>query len=262
MAAPFPEGPLREAVRHLFNSDLQSSQSLLSAYLREFPHDPLAHALTAAAPFYHYVSMRIPEQDTRSIVGVLLGPGIPMPQALQKEIGATLRRAQTLAAKCLAADDPAAILALCIVEGVNRDGLALVSKRWSAAQAHAERAHILARRLLEREPLAHDAYFVFGSTEYLISRIPAPVRALARIPGVAGDRKKAIQFCRTAAESGWYFREFARRTLVNLYVEEGRLSDALKLLGELVGEFPGNPMLRTDCVRLRRNAAAIGSYRL
>jgi hypothetical protein len=110
---------------------------------------------------------------------------------------------------------------------------------------------VLARRLLEREPLAHDAHFVFGSTEYLISRIPFPARSLARIPGVAGDRKKAIHSCLIAAESGWYFREFARRTLVNLYVEEGRLADALRLLGELAEEFPGNPMLRTDYQRLQ-----------
>jgi hypothetical protein len=30
MSAPFPEGPLRQAVRHLFNSDLASSQSVLA----------------------------------------------------------------------------------------------------------------------------------------------------------------------------------------------------------------------------------------
>jgi hypothetical protein len=171
-----------------------------------------------AVAFYHYVSVRIPERETRSIVGVLLGPGIVMPQALQKDIGKTLRRAQALAAH---PGDASAVLALCIVEGVNRDGLALVSKHWSGSLAHAERAQMLARRLLEREPSAHDAYFVFGSTEYLVSRIPAPVRAFARIPGVAGDKKKAVRFCEIAAASGWYFQEFARRTLVNLYVEEG-----------------------------------------
>jgi hypothetical protein len=257
MFEPFPEGPLRQAVRHLFNSDLASSQSVLNAYLREVPRDPLAHALTAAVAFYHYVSLRLPERETRSIVGVLLGPGIVMPQALQKEIGATLRRAQTLAAQL---GDPSTILALCIVEGVNRDGLALVSKHWSASLAHAERAHVLARRLLEREPAAHDAYFVFGSTEYLISRIPAPVRALIHVPGVDGDKKKAVSFCEIAAATGWYFREFARRTLVNLYVEEGRLADAVELIGELAAEFPGNAMLREDHARLQARLCQSGSH--
>lgn len=243
MSSPFPEGPLRQAVRHLFNSDLASSQSVLGDYLREAPQDPLAHALMGAVAFYHYVSMRIPERETKSIVGVLLGPGIAMPRALQKEIGSTLRRAQTLAAQN---GDASTVLALCIVEGVNRDGLALVSKHWNASLAHAERAHVLARKLLEREPSAHDAYFVFGSTEYLISRIPGPVRPFVRIPGIAGDKKKAIRFCEIAAASGWYFQEFARRTLVNLYVEEGRLVDAVELIGELAAEFPGNAMLRAD----------------
>src|ERR1017187_4865574 len=243
MSSPFTEGPLRQAVRHLFNSDLASSQSVLADYLREAQQDPLAHALMGAVAFYHYVSMRFPERETKSIVGVLLGPGIAMPPTMQKDIGSTLRRAQTLAE---GRGDPSTVLALCNVEGVNRDGLALVSKHWTASLAHAERAHMLARRLLEREPAAHDAYFVFGSTEYLISRIPAPVRAFVRMPGVGGDKKKAVQFCEIAAASGWYFQEFARRTLVNLYVEEGRLADAVRLIGELAAEFPGNAMLRAD----------------
>jgi hypothetical protein len=176
-----------------------------------------------------------------------------MPRALQKEIGNDLRQARTLAAKVLVAHagDPAALLALCVVEGVNRDGLALVSKRWSAAIAHAQRAHLIARRLLEHEPLAHDAHFVFGSTEYLVSRVPAPVRPFVHIPGIAGDKRKAIGHCQIAAKSGFYFREFASRTLVNLYVEQDCLTEALRLLDELVDEFPGNPMLRADWIGLQ-----------
>ena len=253
MPGPFVEGPLRDAVRHLINADPEAGCAVLDCYLGEFPDDPLAHALHAAVRFYHDVSLRIPRRDTQSIVGVLLGPGIAMPRALQREVGKDLQLARTLAAKTLAthAGDPGALLALCVVEGVNRDGLALVSKRWSASIEHAERAHFIARRLLEHEPLAHDAHFVFGSTEYLVSRVPAPVRPFVHIPGVTGDRKKAIGYCQIAAQSGLYFREFARRTLVNLYVEEGRLPEAVSLLGGLVDEFPGNPMLRADWVGLQ-----------
>jgi hypothetical protein len=253
MTAPFVEGPLRQAVRHLFNADHEASQSAVAGYLRQYPCDPLAYAVSAAVRFYHYVSLRLPERQTKSIVGVLLGPGLGMPQAMQKEIGAALRRAQTLAAAPLASDpsDPNALLALSIAEGVNRDGLALVSKKWNASVAHAERAYTLARRLLERDPLAHDAYFVFGSTEYLVWRIPGPIRPFVRIPGVSGDKKKAIAFCQIAAKSGFYFQEFSRRTLVNLYVEEGKLVEAEHLLSELVVEFPGNHMLKADLQKLQ-----------
>jgi len=249
MASPFVEGPLRESMRHLFNSDLESSERAIASYERELPNDPLASALLAAVRFYHYVSLRIPERDTRSIVGVLLGPGIAMPQSMQKQIGSTLRRATELAGA--PNGNLNSILAQCIVESVNRDGLAIVSKRWGPSLAHAERAQVLARRMLDLDPLAHDAYFVLGSTEYLLSRIPGPVRGFISVRGASGDRKKAIAFCQTAAKSGWFFKEFALRTLVNLYVEDERLQEAEKLLSALTEEFPGNPMLRADWLGLK-----------
>jgi hypothetical protein len=220
MTAPFVEGPLREAMWHLFNSDLAASQAAIAGYRRGAPDDPLACALSAAVRFYHYVSLRIPERDTKSIVGVLLGPGIAMPQGMQKEIGVTLRQAQALAGAPNGNLNSA--LALCVVESVNRDGLAIVSKRWGPSLAHAEQAQYLARRMIEIDPRAHDAYFVFGSTEYLLSRIPGPVRGLVRVRGASGDRRKAIAFCQAA-----------------------------KLLGGLAEEFSGNPMLRADLMALR-----------
>jgi len=108
-AAPFVEGPLREAMRQLFNSDLTASETAVAAYRRDVPEDPLGSAIAAAVRFYHYVSMRIPERDTPSIVGVLLGSGVPMPAAMQKEIGASLRLTQKLAG---AADNVNSILRL------------------------------------------------------------------------------------------------------------------------------------------------------
>ena len=117
------------------------------------------------------------------------------------------------------------------------------------------KAHLLARRLLQHDPQAHDAYFVFGFTEYMLSWIPSALRGFVRIPGAAGDRNKAIRDCRIAAQSGWYFQEFARRTLVDLYIEAGQLADARKLLHELTAEFPENKMLRADSVRLDRTSS-------
>jgi hypothetical protein len=84
---------------------------------------------------------------------------------MQKEIGDALRHTKMLARDF---GDPNSLIALCIVEAVNRDGLALVSKSWSASLAHAERAHELAARLIIREPTARDAYFIVGSTDYFV----------------------------------------------------------------------------------------------
>lgn len=257
MPGLFTDGPLRQSMRHLFNADPEAGYRVLREHLAAHPGDPLAYALMAAVRFYHHVSNRMPEWDSQTIGSLLLGSGLPMTVGMKKEIGADLRRAQTLAAGVLAAqpDDIGALIALCVAEGVNRDGMALVSKQWSASFTHAQKGLALARRLLEKEPAAHDAYFVFGSTEYLWSRIPGAVRAFVRIPGVRGDRGKAIEWCRIAAQSGWYCQDFARRTLVNLYAEEGRLTEAIELLGRMAEEFPGNSLLRVDLGTLKAVAA-------
>jgi hypothetical protein len=253
MTPPFAEGPLRDAMRHLFNSDPDAAHASIARHLSEAPSDPLAHAISAAVSFYHYVSLHVEERDAPTVISVLLGSGVAMPRPLQKEIGTVLRRVQTMAAE--SPENLSSLLALCITESINRDGLALVSKRWQPALAHARRAHAMARALIDRDPSAHDADFVFGFTEYLVSRVPSALREFARIPGVAGDRRKAIVHCRVAAASGWYFQEFARRTLVNLYVDEGRQPEALTILGGLVEEFPGSALLRLDWEKLRREIA-------
>lgn len=249
MSALFAPGQLRDAMRHLFNSDLPAAEASVADYERQSPDTPIGSAFLAAVRFYHYISLRIPERDTRSIMGVLLGPGLPMPKTMQTDIGARLRRVQTLAGS--ANGSLSSLIALCLAETINRDGLAIVSKRWGPAIEHANRAQVLARRILDLDPNAHDACFIFGSTEYLFARIPSPIRGLVPLKGATGDRKKAISYCLTAARSGWFFREFALRTLVNLYVEENRLREAEQLLAGLVEDFPGNPTLRADLAALR-----------
>jgi hypothetical protein len=57
--------------------------------------------------------------------------------------------------------------------------------------------------------------------------------------------------CQTAAKSGCFLQEFARRLLVNLYLDEGRVAEARELLAALAAEFPKNPLLREDLHRLR-----------
>lgn len=73
------------------------------------------------------------------------------------------------------------------------------------------------------------------------------MRGLAKIPGVAGDTKKALRFCEIAAASGCIFIN----SRVNLHVEDGRIADAVRLIGNLADEFPGNPLLRADHARLQ-----------
>ena len=112
-------------------------------------------------------------------------------------------------------------------EGVKRDYLALVCKKWLDSFECARRASAHARQLLKLDPEAHDAHFVLGMTEYMVNRIPAIIRPFAPIEGIRGDRTIAIRYCESAVHSGNYFQEFARRLLVDLYLDEGRHPEAV-----------------------------------
>jgi tetratricopeptide (TPR) repeat protein len=229
-------GPRREALREMFRQDIDGAHELLDGYLDEHPKDALAHSLNAAVTFYHHISERMPEGPREMLAMVLLGKGVPFPAALRKSLEIDLGRARGYAVH----EDAPDLLALAIVEGVKRDYLALVCKKWLESFDSARKANAHARHLLNIDPSADDAYFVLGMTEYMVHRIPSIIRPFAPIEGIRGELPKAIRYCQRALQSGNYFQEFARRLLVDLYLDEGRRADALTEIRRLADEFPEN----------------------
>jgi hypothetical protein len=249
---PFREGPLREALRALFNSELASSQSVLKGYVAATPRDPLGYSLSAAAPFYHFVGSRLRPHGAGSVRDMIVGKGIGVPADIQ-EIAEALKTSRRLAGIDREADprDQNALLALCIVECVERDILVLVYRRWMAGLRHAQAASVEARQLVEVNADAYDAYYVIGLSEYVLSEIPAILRPFTKIPGVIGQKSRAIQFLDAAARKGCYLQDFARQMLVSIYLEEHRPQDAVRVLEGLVKDYAGNAGFRAELERLK-----------
>jgi hypothetical protein len=170
---------------------------------------------------------------------------------MRHSLGSNLQRAETLAKRDLGSNprDENALFALCVAEGVLRDIMALVFRRWTTSFAHAQTATLHARQLLSLNANAHDAYFIIGFSEHLIQKIPAIFRPFAEIPGIVAENARAIQFLEAAAQGGCYFREFARQTLLIVYSEGGRKQDVLRILDALAREFPCNEVYRAEWLR-------------
>jgi hypothetical protein len=236
----------------MFNANLPASQALLKGYVATSPRDPLGYSLSAAVPFYSFVGGRLLPHGGGSVQEMILGKGIGLPADL-RQLGEWLRLARRLADIHLEADprDQNALLALCIVEGIERDALVLLYKRWMASLKHAQAASLQARRLLEVNPEAYDAYYVIGLSEYVIAQIPALLRPFARIPGIVGQKSRAMQFLEAVATSGFYLQDFARQMLVSIYLEERRPLDARRWLEALSRDFTGNAGFRTELERLK-----------
>jgi hypothetical protein len=141
---------------------------------------------------------------------------------------------------------------------VERDVLVLAYKRWMAGLDHAKEAGFYARRLLEVNRQAYDAYYVIGLSEYVLSQVPGLLRPFAKIPGVIGERGRAVQFLEAVAGSPeCYFQDFARQILVTIYGEQGRMGDALRVAEELAKDFPGNIGYRAELERLSSEIARV-----
>jgi hypothetical protein len=243
---------LRSAMRQLFAGSMVSSLEIVNRYLQTTPRDPLAHSMAGAVQFYDHISSRMHANSGETLVHVLLGKAVPVPPALKQQMGLTFGRARSYAR-----DDPGhpnTIFALCLLESVKRDYFALVTKSWIESLRHGAEANALARKLIAADPGLKDAYFVFGFSEYMMHQVPAPIRPFVSIPGIRGQRRKAIDYCEIAVESGFYCQEFARRLLVSLYLEEGRYGLALKMMTGLAEEFPDNELFVRELAMVRRRA--------
>src|SRR5205823_1162743 len=131
------------------------------------------------------------------------------------------------------------------------DALALLHKRWMASLTHAQEAAMQAQRLLKVNDRAYDAYYVIGMTEYLVTQIPVLVRPFARIPGIVGKKSRAIDFLEAAAGAGCYLQDFARQSLVTIYLEERQRQNAIRLLESLAKDFPGNAGYRAELEKFK-----------
>jgi hypothetical protein len=244
---PFREGPLMAALRQMFNGDVAGSQEVLKGYVAATPRDPLGFALSATVPFYAFVGGRMKPQGKGSMQELIVGKGIGVPENFPV-VRAAFQQARRLADVDLQADprDQNALLALCIVESIERDVLVLIHKRWMAGLQHAKAAALNARRLLEVNPAAYDAYYVIGLSEYVMAQVPALFRPFAKIPGVVGEKSRALQFLEAVAREGWYLRDFGRQMLVSVYLEERRREDAAQVLEGLTQDYGGNVGFRAE----------------
>jgi len=81
---PFRDGPLRGAVREMFNARADASRAALKGYIAATPRDPLGHSLSAAVAFYCFAGNRLRQKSRTSIHETVLFAGIGVPADITK----------------------------------------------------------------------------------------------------------------------------------------------------------------------------------
>jgi tetratricopeptide (TPR) repeat protein len=143
-------------------------------------------------------------------------------------------------------NDTGAMYALGISYGLRSDYYWVVKKVWRDSLSDATAARRLHNRITELEPNNVDARLVQGLDDYIVGSLPWEWRMLGFLVGIHGDREKGIRTVQEVARNGQLDRVEAEIFLCALYRRENQPRQAIPLVGDLIGRFPRNFLLRLE----------------
>ena len=121
----------------------------------------------------------------------------------------------------------------------------------------AKKAYDNAEEVLEQRPGQAGASLLVGTYRYVIATLGLPSRWMAYLAGFGGDRQKGISMVESAQNDPRTHSD-AAAALILIYSREGRHDDVVRLLTELIGEYPRNRLfvLEKGSAEIRAGHAA------
>lgn len=250
-----PTDSLQSAVNDLYQSRFDASRQTLSDYSANHPRDPLPYAMKAAS----YLFAELEQggalksnflSDDRSVEhGLEYKPDPALAIGMEQAVRETRKFARLRLLE--QPEDRNALLAMCIVAGVQRDYLALVEHKLRDSYSFIRESNVYAKRLLKADPTAYDAYLTKGFTEYLVANLPFYLRWMMSLDEVTGTREQGLSDLQIAADSGQYLKPFAQLLLAMFYLREKREDKTEELLAQLTEQYPSNKTFRAEFDKLR-----------
>ena len=180
------------------------------------------------------------------------GPAIAWEPQSRKEFDDALSTVEKLGQARLkqAKDDPRALFALSLANGLRADDAALIAKKKFSALSYTKTSTGYAERLLARYPDYYDAYIGTGMGKYIIGGKAAPVRWMLRLGGFKGDQEQGVKELTLVADHGRFLAPFARILLAFDDLRRKNPTAARKKLEWLREHFPNNPLFSQEIAKL------------
>ena len=242
------------ALHQMYDSQFDVSRQTLSAYSTAHPEDPLAYSFLAETYLFSELDRdgalthNLLSDDKRDADAASNRVDPAVTAAVDEAASRTREHAKT--ALAINPRDSNALLALCIVTGVQRDYLALVQHKMRESYEYIKESEGYSTQLLQSDPRAYDAYLTRGFTEYLVASLPFYLRWPMRLDNVSGTKQQGLDDLRIAADSGRYLKPFAQLLLAMFYLREKQQGQTEKLLAQLTLEYPGNQSFKQELQKL------------
>ena len=179
--------------------------------------------------------------------------------AFREHLEETYRRAEGMLARD--PDDVEALYFLGATEALESGWAVIVDRAWFRAARTIRRGVSRHWRVQELDPDFRDAYAVPGAYEYGIATLPRPLRMLAFLFGLRGDREAGLRGAEITANEGRRARWGGLWTYALLMQREEREDEALDAVRRLRRQFPKNPDFALDEVSILMARREFGKAR-
>lgn len=182
--------------------------------------------------------------DTRLYArqGYIFSKQVPLDSGVKRRIKDLSERALSLSDKRLKADprDLQALYDRGITEGLRSTYLVIVDHSWFGALHWALAARRDHEQVLKLRPDWADAKTIVGVHNFVVGSLTRPMRLMAGIAGIHGDKNKGLRLLAEAGEAGGETSTDARMALALFLRREGRFREALAIVHTLEQEYPRN----------------------
>jgi hypothetical protein len=255
-ANPMSDPELGAGFRLLYQLKFDEAREGFAQWQHARPWEPLGPALEAASALFEefyrkgVLTSEFFLDDKRLLGGIKDKPDA----RLELQFASAVQRAEKLAHERLGknAEDPDALFALTLIEGMQADDFFLIQGRQLESLRHLREGDRNARMLLEVAPDSDDAYVALGAANYIIGCLPGYKRAALWMSGVHGDKALGMRQLSRAASSehAHYLRPYARLMLALAALRERNSDVARQQLQKLVMEFPENPLFAAELAKV------------
>ena len=120
------------------------------------------------------------------------------------------------------------------------------------------------QQVLKLKPDYYDAYLSVGLYDYIVGSLPFPVKALAAMGGVRGNKVRGIKQLKQIIEHEAENADDARVMLIGVYQNENKPEEAFPILQAFTTRYPQNFLFRLEMAsvltQLNRQADAVAAF--
>lgn len=259
--APSVDDKLAQSYRAMFDLKFQEAFKAADEAKAVAQDDPLPHVAQAWVAFFRELDrLHALRSEVFTTDDGFNGRDAYAWDAANKKIfDSGLERAEKLAQDRLShnPNDPRALLALSLSNGLHGDDLGIFTKKDLKAISYIKTATGYSEKLLALAPDSYDAYVATGMGKYIVGRKSAPVRWVLRLGGIKGDEQEGIKELALAADHARYLAPFARILVAFEDVRRNNPAEARRKLEQLHQQFPNNPLFLQELTKLDHTSARL-----